>query len=67
MIMNLYNYPDILTTDEVCEILCISKTNCLKLLSSGEIKAFKINNSKIWKVPKKALIEFIHHRLSSLP
>ena len=67
MIMNLYNYPDILTTDEVCEILCISKSNCLKLLNAGAIKAFKINNSKIWKVPKKALIEFIQWRLSFSP
>ena len=64
--MNLYHYPDILTTDDVCEILGISKSNCLKLLKTGAIKAFKINNSNIWKIPKKAVIEYVQHNIYSL-
>lgn len=52
-------YPDILTTDDVCEILNISKTQCLALLNSGKLKGFKINNSRVWRVCKPAISEYI--------
>lgn len=56
---NYPSYPDILSTDEVCEILNISKSHCLLLLKSGKLKGFKVNNSRVWKVCKPALNEYI--------
>ena len=62
--MNLYNmYPDIMTTDDVCEILNISKNHCLNLLRSNSLKGFKISGkSRIWKITKPAIIQFISGR-----
>ena len=59
--MIIYNtfYPDIMSTDDVCEILNISKHHCLDLLKSGLLKGFKVNNSRIWKITKPALQEYI--------
>lgn len=52
-------YPDILTTDDVCTILNISKAQCLTLLKSGKLKGFKINGSRVWRICKPAISEYI--------
>ncbi len=59
--MNSFNsYPDILNTDDVCEILNISKPHCLKLLNAHAIKGFKVTDqSKVWKITKPAIIQFL--------
>lgn len=53
----LIGYPDVLTTDEVCEILRIGYNTLSELLVSGRLKAYK--HSRVWRIPKQALIEFI--------
>ena len=57
--MMLYNYPDILTIDEVMSILHIGRGLCYEYLKSGLLKGFKIG-SKTWKIPKDSVIEFIN-------
>lgn len=53
----LNNYGDILTVYDVAEVLYIGKNRAYELLSSGELKGFKIG--RVWKVPKEAVLEYI--------
>lgn len=53
----LEKYNDIITVEELCEILMIGKNTAYILLSSGQIKAFR--NGTRWKIPKVAVIEYI--------
>ncbi|GBG56591.1 excisionase [Sporomusaceae bacterium FL31] len=52
------DYPDILTVEELCEMLTIGKNAAYTLLASRQIKAARINN-RIWKIPKIAVIEYV--------
>ena len=54
---------DIITVEELCEILKIGKNGAYELLNSGQIKAIQIG--RIWKIPKKAVEEFICSHKSS--
>ena len=52
------NFGDeLITVDELCEMLMIGKNLAYRLLSSGEIKCFKISRS--WKIPRSSVIEYI--------
>ncbi len=51
------DYQDILTVDDLCEILSIGKNSAYVLLSTKQIKAFKYN--RIWKIPKIAIMEYV--------
>lgn len=51
---------DLITIDELCEYLVISRNTAYTLLNSGEIKAFKIG--RIWKISKEAVNEFIKRK-----
>jgi len=51
------DFNDILTPEDLLDILFIGKTTLYKLLNSGEIQSFKIG--KKHKIPKQALIEYI--------
>lgn len=53
----LEQYNDLLTIDEVCEVLSIGKNRAYELLNSKQIRAFKIG--RIWKIPKISLINYI--------
>lgn len=53
----LNKYNDILTVEELCEVLRIGKNTAYKLLKSGEIKSVKIGN--IYKIPKRCVKEYI--------
>ena len=48
--------------DEVMEALSISRVTCYKLIKSGRLRAIRIGNR--WKVPKKALDDFLSGRQS---
>ncbi len=50
-------YSEILSIEELCEILAIGKNVAYRLLSEKEIKAFKIG--KKWKIPKNSVKNFI--------
>lgn len=51
------NGYDILTTEEVMELLNIGKNAIYKLLASGELKAFRMGRN--WKIPRKEVDAYI--------
>lgn len=51
------NFSDIVTVEELCEMLSIGKNAAYQLLSSGQVKAFRYN--RVWKIPKQGVIEYI--------
>jgi len=48
---------EILTVEDVMELLYIGRNTVYRLLSSGELKAFRIGH--VWKIPRTSLDEFI--------
>lgn len=56
-------YIELITIDELCELLMIGRTTAYRLLRSGEIKAFKIG--KVWKI-SKASVECYIRELSNM-
>ena len=50
-------YSDLVTVEDLCEMLSIGKNASYKLLSSGQLKAFRYN--RVWKIPKQGVIEYI--------
>lgn len=53
----LEQYDDVLTTDEVCEILKIGKNALYELLNSGELRSMR--NGKVWRIPRVAVEQYI--------
>lgn len=50
-------YDDILTIEEVAEILKIGMTQAYKIVRSGKLKGYK--EGKDWKIPKLSLTEYV--------
>lgn len=55
---NLADYPDIMSTEEMCEYLRISVTTGYKLLKNKEIDSIKIG--KTYKIPKSSLRKYLN-------
>ncbi|MCI2000590.1 MAG: helix-turn-helix domain-containing protein [Clostridia bacterium] len=55
----LDEYPDILNSKEVMEILGISKNTLYELIKDGEIPAVRLGK-KLWRIHKKSLLKFIN-------
>lgn len=53
----LKNYKDIISVEELCEILSIGKNTAYRLLKSGEIKAIRIG--KVYKIPKESVRRYL--------
>ena len=53
----LYNYPDVLNTKQLCEILQISLQKCYQLLQNGDIKSIKIGS--YYRIPKVYIFEYL--------
>ena len=51
------NYPDILTTDDACKLLRVSKHTIYKLINSNELKARKI--ARHYRIQKAELLKFL--------
>lgn len=56
----LNEYSEILTVEDVMEVLNIGKNAAYDLFRSGEIKCFRLKNR--WKVPKQAVIDYINNQ-----
>lgn len=56
----LNNYNEILTPDEVCEILLIGKNSFYDLIHSNQLQAYRIGRN--WRVTKQAVINFINKK-----
>ncbi len=53
----LNDYGDILTLDDLCEVLKISENVAYRLIREKAIPAFKVG--RIYKIPKKAVEIYI--------
>ena len=53
----LNKYNEILTVEELCEVLRIGKNTAYKLLKSEEIKSIKIGST--YKIPKRSIIHYL--------
>lgn len=49
-------YEEILSVDDVMDILSIGRNGAYDLLRHGKIKGFKIGST--WKIPRKSIEEF---------
>jgi len=54
----LSKYPDILTTEDVCDLLKVSKHTVYKLIQTGELKARKVAGH--YRIQKAELVNFIN-------
>lgn len=53
-------YSDMLSVDDLMEILGIGKNAAYELLRSGELKCFRLK--RCWKIPKQAVIEYVRSK-----
>lgn len=54
----MYNDPnDLITIDELCNILSIGRNAAYALLKEQKIKAFRIG--RVWKISRMAVEDFI--------
>lgn len=54
------DYSDLITVEELCEILMISRNAAYKLLSSGEFHCFRMGRS--WKIPRQSVSDYVRER-----
>lgn len=55
-------YDEILTVEEVSEILYIGRNTTYDLLRKGELPGFRIG--RVWKIPRQALESYITSKCS---
>ena len=55
--MMFEQYDDILTVEDIAEILKIGMTQAYKIVRSGNLKGYK--EGKDWKIPKQALKQYV--------
>lgn len=55
--MNTETYNELITIEELCEILVIGKNTAYRLLKAKEIPAFRIG--RIWKIPRTSVTDYI--------
>ncbi len=51
---------DLITVEELCELLFIGKNAAYRLLNTGEVKAFRIG--RVWKIPREAVCEYVRQK-----
>ena len=51
------SYDDLITIDDLCDMLAIGKNTAYNLLNTNQIHAFKIG--RIWKIPRDAVSEYV--------
>lgn len=56
------DYNDMLTIDEVCEMLRIGRTKAYSMLRANRIQGFK--DGRLWMIPKNSVIEYIQNSRS---
>ena len=61
--MMLDEYGELLTIDDLCELLMIGKTMAYQIFRSGQVKAFRLG--RCWKIPKKSVQALIEQAAES--
>ena len=54
------SYVELITIEELCELLMIGRSTAYQLLKSNELKSFKIG--KVWKISKASVEKYIRER-----
>lgn len=60
----LDDYRDVLSVDELAELLMLGRNSTYKLLNSGCLGALRVG--RCWKIPKSAVIDFLQSQQSVL-
>lgn len=55
---------ELITVEELCQMLMIGKNLAYRLLESGEIRCFKIN--RIWKIPRSSVSAYIQKQCNRI-
>lgn len=55
-------YNDLVSVEDLCDMLSIGKNSAYSLLASGEIKCFRYR--RVWKIPRDAVTEYILRKSS---
>lgn len=50
-------YQDILTVEEVSEMLVMGRNAVYGLLQGGTLKGY--HNGRVWRIPRQAVIEYV--------
>lgn len=50
-------YDEMISLEDLCEILTIGKNTAYHLLKTNQIRAFKIG--RIWKIPRDSVSEYV--------
>ena len=53
----LTDYPDVMTLQQVSEVLGVCKKSCTKLMGEGKLKYLKIGRS--YRIPKSYLLSYL--------
>jgi len=54
------SYTDMVTIEDMCEMLHIGRNKAYELLRSGSLGGFK--EGRVWKIPKFAVEDYIRER-----
>lgn len=57
-------YNDVIRVEDMMVMLKVGKNKAYQLINSGKIRAFRIG--KIYKIPKKSVIEYVEKELVSI-
>ncbi len=57
------DYPDIVSTGELMEMLHIQKTKAYQLIHDGSIKTIRIGRDH--KIPKQCIIDYLNNEMSA--
>lgn len=60
--MHEYFDKELLTVDEVMEILYLGRNTVYDLLRSGELKGIKFG--KVWRIPKESIRDMITKKMN---
>ncbi|WP_349945225.1 helix-turn-helix domain-containing protein [Lacrimispora sp. BS-2] len=58
----LEQYGDVISTNELCEILGIGRNRAYELLQTNQIKGFQMGRP--WKIPKVSVEEYLKRKSS---
>ncbi len=51
---------DLISIEDLCDMLAIGKNTAYHLLNTNEIQAFRIGRS--WKIPRQSVINYIKNK-----
>ncbi len=56
-------YSDMITIDELCEMLRIGRNKAYELLRSGKVGGF--HDGRLWMIPKEAVVQYIRRNIKA--